>query len=159
MRHGGSMPGFASTMLGDLDSGYSVAALMNGPDEHDATEVVARFALDLHRGASPSPPGDPEPYPPDSRPAPQLQEHAALYGRYRSYNPWLPGFRIEQRESGLTAALAWGDDKALTQVGDAEFRLGEEEWSPERLRFDAVVDGRALRANLSGETYYRSDFT
>ena len=96
---------------------------------------------------------------PTARPAPQLQEHAALYGRYRSYNPWLPGFRIEQRESGLTAALAWGDDKALTQVGDAEFRLGEEEWSPERLRFDAVVDGRALRANLSGETYYRSDFT
>jgi Beta-lactamase len=159
VRHGGSMPGFASTMLGDLGSGYAVAALMNGPDEHDATEVVAQFALDLYRGESPSPPGDPEPYPPDSPPAPELQEHAALYGRYRSYNPWLPGFWIEQRESGLTAALAWGDDKALTQVGDAEFRLGEEEWSPERLRFDAVVDGRALRANLSGETYYRSDFT
>jgi hypothetical protein len=26
------------------------------------------------------------------------------------------------------------------------------------LRFDAVVDGRALRANLSGADYYRSDF-
>jgi len=159
VRHGGSMPGFASTMLGDLGSGFAIAALMNGPDEHDATEVVALFALDLHRGASPSPPGDPEPWPPDSPPAPDVHEYAALYGRYRSYNPWLPGFRIEQRESGLTAALAWGDDKPLTQLGDAEFRLGEEEWSPERLRFDAVVDGRALRANLSGETYYRSDFT
>jgi hypothetical protein len=39
-----------------------------------------------------------------------------------------------------------------------EFRVGEEEWSPERLRFDAFVDGEALQANLSGETYYRSDF-
>ena len=29
------------------------AALMNGPDEHNATEVVARFVLDLHRGAEP----------------------------------------------------------------------------------------------------------
>jgi hypothetical protein len=82
----------------------------------------------------------------------------SFYGRYRSYNPWLPGFRVEQRESGLTASLAWGDDKPLARIGEAEFRVGEEDWSPERLRFDAVVDGRAPRANLPGETYYRSDF-
>lgn len=157
-RHGGSMPGFASTLLGDLDSGIAVAVLMNGPDEHDATETVAHYALALARGEHPDPPGDPEPWPPDSPPAAPLDEHAALYGRYRSYNPWLPGFRIEQRESGLTAALAWGDDKPLTRLGEAEFRVGEEEWSPERLRFDAVVDGQALCANLSGENYYRSDF-
>jgi hypothetical protein len=31
-----------------------------------------------------------------------------------------------------------------------------EERLPERLRFDAVVDGVALRANLSGCDYYRS---
>ena len=156
--HGGSMPGFASSMLGDLDSGYAVAALMNGPDEHNATEVVARFVLDLHSGAEPNRPGDAEPYPPGSPPAPELDMYAAFYGRYRSYNPWMPGFRVEQRENGLTAALAWGDEKPLTPLGGAEFRVGEEDWSPERLRFDAVVDGRALRANLSGETYYRSDF-
>jgi CubicO group peptidase (beta-lactamase class C family) len=159
VRHGGSMPGFASTMLGDLDSGYAVAALMNGPDEHDATEVVAQFVLDLHRGAEPNPPpAVPKPWPPDSPPAPELAEFAAFYGRFRSYNPWLPGFRVEQRESGLTASLAWGDDKPLTRLGEAEFRVGEEEWSPERLSFDAFVDGRALRASLSGEAYYRSDF-
>jgi hypothetical protein len=153
------MPGFASTMLGDLESGCAAAALMNGPDEHDATEVVAQFALDLVRGAAPQPPpADPEPWPPDSPPAPELQEYARLYGRYRSYNPWLPGFRIEQRESGLTASLAWGADKQLTHLAEAEFRLGEEEWSPERLGFDSFVDGKALRANLSGEMYYRSDF-
>jgi hypothetical protein len=145
-------------MLGDLDSGYVVAVLMNGPDERDATEEVARFALDLHRGAEPAPPGDPEPYPPHSPRAAPLADHASFYGRYRSYNPWLPGFRVEQRESGLTASLAWGDDKPLAQIGEAEFRVGEEDWSPERLRFDAVVDGRALRANLSGADYYRSDF-
>ena len=156
--HGGSMPGFASSLLGDLESGLAVAALMNGPDEHNATEVVARFVLDSHRGAAAEPPGDPEPSPPADPPAAPLGEYSAFYGRFRSYNPWLPGFRVEQRESGLTASLAWGDDKPLTQLGDAEFRVGEEEWSPERLRFDAVVDGEALRANLSGETYYRSDF-
>jgi CubicO group peptidase (beta-lactamase class C family) len=158
IRHGGSMPGFASTMLGDLESGYAVAVLMNGPDEHDATELVAQFALDLHRGGEPEPPGDPEPYEPDSPPAEPLEEYAAFYGRYRSYNPWLPGFRIEPRESGLVAACSWGDDKPLARLSEAEFRFGAEEWSPERLRFDAIVDGQALRASLSGETYYRSDF-
>lgn len=157
IRHGGSMPGFASTLLGDLDSGHAVAVLMNGADEHDATEVVADFALDLHRGLKPEPPGDPEP-PPDDPPAPELDEYAPFYGRYRSYNPWLPGFRVEQRGSGLTAALAWGEDRMLTRIGEAEFRVGDVEWSPERLRFDAFVEGRALRANLYGESYYRSDF-
>lgn len=156
--HGGSMPGFSSTLLGDLESGHVVAVLMNGPDEHVATETVAKFALDLCRGTELELPGDPEPDTPASPPAPELAEYAPFYGRYRSYNPWMPGFRIEQRESGLTAQLAWGDDKPLTQLGGAEFRVGEAEWSPERLLFDAVVEGQALRANLSGETYYRSDF-
>jgi CubicO group peptidase (beta-lactamase class C family) len=158
IRHGGSMPGFAATLIGGLDSGYAVAVLMNGPDEHDATDAVARYALDLCRGLEPAPPGDPEPYPPDSPLVPELEDHAALYGRYRSYNPWMPGLRVEQRVSGVAAQMAWGDVKPLTQIGEAEFRVGEEEWSPERLRFDVFVDGRALRANLSGETYYRSDF-
>jgi CubicO group peptidase (beta-lactamase class C family) len=156
--HGGSMPGFSSTLLGDLDSGHVVAVLMNGPDEHLATETVAKFALDLYHGTEPEPPSDPTPDPPAGRPAPELREHGAFYGRYRSYNPWMPGLRVQQRESGLIASMAWGDDQPLTQLGEAEFRVGEEEWSPERLRFDGVVDGRALRANLSGETYYRSDF-
>jgi hypothetical protein len=145
-------------LLGDLDSGVAVATLMNGPDEHDVTELVAQFALDLHRGANPEPPGDAEPWPPESPPAEPLAEYSAFYGRYRSYNPWLPGFRVEQRDSGLTAEMPWGDHKPLIRLGEAEFRVGQDEWAPERLRFDAVVDGQALRADLSGEAYYRSDF-
>ena len=157
IRHGGSMPGFASTLLCDLESGIAVAALMNGPDEHDATEEVARYALATRRGEKPDPPGDPEPYPPDTPLAESRLEHAAFYGRYRSYNPWLPGFRFVQWADGPGAVLAWGEEKPVAKLGEAEFRIGEE-WSPERLRFDAVVDGKALRANLSGEWYYRSDF-
>ena len=34
----------------------------------------------------------------------------------------------------------------LTARGPGEFRVGEPEWSPERLRFDTVIDGRAQRA-------------
>jgi CubicO group peptidase (beta-lactamase class C family) len=158
IRHGGSMPGFASTLLGDLDSGVAVATLMNGPDERDVTEEVAQYALALELGDSPEPPGDPKPYPSDLTLAEPSEEWGAFYGRYRSYNPWLPGFRFVQWAEGPGVVLSWGNEKPLTPLGEAEFRVGAEEWSPERLRFDAVVDGLALRANLSGETYYRSNF-
>jgi hypothetical protein len=42
----------------------------------------------------------------------------------------------------------------LTELGDGRFRVGEER-SLESLHFDAVADGQALRANLSGCDYYR----
>jgi CubicO group peptidase (beta-lactamase class C family) len=159
-RHGGSMPGFGSTMLGDFDAGLGVAVLLNGPDEHDVTAAVASYALELHRGGpTPTPPGDPEETPPGEEPGAEPRaEWSAFYGRFRSYNPWLPGFRIVQRGNDLVLAYPWGGpEDPLTPFGEVDFRVGEE-WSPERLRFDAVVDGRALRANLSGADYYRSDF-
>jgi CubicO group peptidase (beta-lactamase class C family) len=159
-RHGGSMPGFGSTMLGDFEAGLGVAVLLNGPDEHDVTAAVASYALELHRGGpTPTPPGDPEETPPgEDLGGEPREEWSAFYGRFRSYNPWLPGFRIVQRGDDLVLAYPWGGPKdPLTPLGEVDFRVGEE-WSPERLRFDAVVGGRALRANLSGADYYRSDF-
>jgi CubicO group peptidase (beta-lactamase class C family) len=155
-RHGGSMPGQSCTMLGDLETGLAVAVLLNGPDENDVTEDLAESALAQVRGESPSPPGDPEPRRP-TPPAEPLEEWSRLYGRYRTYNPWTPGFRVVQWESGPGLVYSWGQEERLTPLGDDIFRIGEE-WSPERLHFDAFVDGKALRANLSGESYYRSDF-
>ena len=159
-RHGGSMPGFGSTMLGDFDAGLGVAVLLNGPDEHDVTAAVASYALELHRGGpNPTPPCDPEETPPgEDLGGEPREEWSAFYGRFRSYNPWLPGFRIVQRGDDLVLAYPWGGpEDPLTPLGEVDFRVGDER-SPERLRFDAVVDGRALRANLSGADYYRSDF-
>ena len=49
-----------------------------------------------------------------------------------------------------------GWEEPMTPLGGGTFRLGAEDWSPERLGFDAVVDGRALRANRSGCEYYRA---
>jgi CubicO group peptidase (beta-lactamase class C family) len=157
-RHGGSMPGFGSTMLGDLDSGLAAAVLLNGPDEHDVTDAVATYALDLARGADLPPPGDPEETKPEGLGGDLREEWSAFYGRFRSYNPWLPGFRIVLRGDELAAVYSWGQVEPLTEVREAVFRVGEHEWSPERLRFDAIADGKALRADLSGERYYRSDF-
>jgi CubicO group peptidase (beta-lactamase class C family) len=156
--HGGSMPGFTSTLIGDLETGLAVAALMNGPDEHDATEDVAQYALALGRGERADPPGEVQPYPADLPVVDGREELTSFYGRYRSYNPWQPGFRFVQWAGGPGLVLGRGQEKPLVQLGEADFRVGAEEWSPERLRFDAIVDGKALRANLSGERYYRSDF-
>jgi len=41
-------------------------------------------------------------------------------------------------------------------LDDGAFRLGAADHSPERVRFDTVIDGQALRASLSGELYYRA---
>ena len=35
------------------------------------------------------------------------------------------------------------------------YRVGADRLGPERLRFDTVIDGRAIRAWLSGWDYYR----
>jgi CubicO group peptidase (beta-lactamase class C family) len=55
IRHGGSMPGFGATMLGDLDSGLGVAVTVNATDERDLTAEVAAAILGLYRdGVQPS---------------------------------------------------------------------------------------------------------
>ena len=154
IRHGGSMPGQSCTMLGDLETGLAVAVLLNGPDERDVTEELAEYALALALGESPSPPVDPDPRRPTPLAEP-LEEWSHLYGRYGAYNPWTPGFRIVQWQSGPGLVYLWGQEEPLAPLGNETFRVGAG-WSPERLRFDAVADGQALRANLSGETYYRS---
>jgi CubicO group peptidase (beta-lactamase class C family) len=236
IRHGGSMPGFGSTMLGDLEAGLGVAVLVNGTDEGDLTEDVAEAALALYRdGASPPPPADPlvvekaseyegtfvaddhrlalradgkhlvladadpvalEPRGDDGflvdhpdfarfllrfrrrdgsvvqathgstvytregaeRPDPKPpREWLAYAGHYRAYNPWLPTFRaVLQGDELILDWPSWGPFDPLTPLEDGSFRVGAEEWSPERVRFDAIVDGKALRADLAGcGEYYR----
>ncbi len=88
----------------------------------------------------------------------------AFPGHYRSHNPWATNFRVLLRKGQLWLALPGGDadgigdEEPLLPVGDPDaalFRIGEDTASPERLRFDTVVGGEALRANLSGCDYYR----
>jgi hypothetical protein len=50
------------------------------------------------------------------------------------------------------------DEQPLVPLSDGSFRAGADETSPERVRFDAVVDGKALRAVLS-DGHYERDFT
>jgi D-alanyl-D-alanine carboxypeptidase len=230
IRHGGSMPGFGTTMLGDLDSGLGVAVAVNATDEQDLTEGVAEAILELYRDGALPPVPDPlavdsaadyagvytgaagrlrvsaegnhlfldgDPLEPrrsdrfladrpdlslyflrfrregrrvvavvhggdvyrqegvraDVAPAPPDEWHA-YPGHYRAYNPWYSNFRVVLRAGELLVIFPWGMELTLEPLPDQSFRVGEE-WSPERMRFGALVDGQALVVDFSGERYYR----
>jgi CubicO group peptidase (beta-lactamase class C family) len=84
------------------------------------------------------------------------QEWDAYPGHYRSHNPWLSNFRIILRKGALVLVNPPGDEEPLALLGNGVFRVGEDERSPERIRFDAIINGQALRANLSGGECYRT---
>jgi CubicO group peptidase (beta-lactamase class C family) len=82
-------------------------------------------------------------------------------GRYSSWNPWLPGFRVHLRRGRLWLAFAGeaatdaGGDGALEPLPDGTFRAGEA-WSPDRVAFDTVIDGKAQRVMFDAAPYYRT---
>jgi len=78
----------------------------------------------------------------------------AYPGHYRTANPWEPNFRIVLRKGKLVFLTTEGEEE-VTPLGGGEFRVGQE-YSAERLRFDTVIKGKALQANLSGIPYFRT---
>src|SRR5207247_5145642 len=78
----------------------------------------------------------------------------AYPGHYRTPNPWEPNFRIVLRKGRLVFLTTEGEEE-VTPLGGGEFRVGQE-CSAERLRFDTVIKGKALQANLSGIPYFRT---
>lgn len=82
------------------------------------------------------------------------EEWKAYPGHYRTPNPWEPNFRIVLRK-GRLVYLGAEDEEEVTPLEGGVFRVGEE-FSAERLRFDTVIDGKALQANLSGIPYART---
>jgi hypothetical protein len=80
----------------------------------------------------------------------------AYCGHYCSHNPWLTNFRIILRKGRLILVFPSGEEEALVPVGDGIFRVGEDQLSPERIRFDVIINNQSLRANFSCGEYYRS---
>ena len=77
-------------------------------------------------------------------------------GHYRARNPELSNFRITVRKGVLTLLHPWGNTLPLVPKADSDFRIGDDELSPENLVFSAIADGRALRADYTGCPYYRT---
>jgi CubicO group peptidase (beta-lactamase class C family) len=86
-------------------------------------------------------------------------EWLAFPGHYRTHTPWTPNFRVVLRKGELRLIWPHGDELVLRPEG-AGFRLDDDPWYPERIAFDTVVDGVALRAGwTSGEDYAYRFFT
>jgi hypothetical protein len=87
-------------------------------------------------------------------------EWKAFPGHYRSHNPWTTSFRVVLRQGRLWLLLSSEPDgldaqQPLVPLDDGWFRCGEDARIPERIRFDTIVDGNALRATLSLCDFYR----
>ena len=91
-------------------------------------------------------------------PAEPPEEWASFTGHYRTYNPWMPSFRIVLRKGRLVLTAPWETegDPELVPLDDGSFRVGREEWRPDRVRFDTIVEGAALRAVYNEAAWYRS---
>jgi len=75
----------------------------------------------------------------------------ALTGYFENDDPWRGSFRVMAQGP----ALFIDGTTPVVPIGKGLYRTGEEAWSPERLRFDAFVDGRPQRAIASGVDFQR----
>ena len=78
------------------------------------------------------------------------EEWEAYVGHYRSSSHWFPSLRVLLRKGTLYVPEMGA---SLSPLGEGLFGSGQ---SPERLRFDTIVDGKALRVNVSGGDFYRA---
>ena len=77
-------------------------------------------------------------------------------GHYRSFNPWAPDIRVFERNGDLfLVSYPAGTEDRLVETRSDRFLVGEEP-APHRVHFDAPIDGRTLRATISGAPYYRT---
>jgi len=77
-------------------------------------------------------------------------------GHYRSHNPWLTNFRVVLRKGSLFIIHPWYIDEILHPLEPGLFRIGADPRSPEFIRFELILAGKAMRANLSGGAYCRT---
>ncbi len=80
----------------------------------------------------------------------------AYPGHYRAQVPYDSNYRVVIRKGGLLLVSPEGYEEPLVPLEGRVFRVGADPTAPERVRFEDLVSGRALRLNLSGTDYYRS---
>jgi D-alanyl-D-alanine carboxypeptidase len=88
------------------------------------------------------------------------KEYASYVGHFVNNGPEGPVARVFVRNGRLMMLLSEDEDavpEPLEPVAPALFRIGKAEYSPERARFDTVIDGQALRLFVSGVPLYRKD--
>jgi hypothetical protein len=93
----------------------------------------------------------------DFAPRPEWQP---FVGHYRSCSVWHPDLRVIERKGKLLLSAPWVEAPAceleLVPLGEALFRVGTDEWRPDRLRFDAFVDDQATRVFYNQAPLHRA---
>ena len=84
-------------------------------------------------------------------------EYAAYAGRYVNHNPEEGAVRIFVRKGQLFLDTGMGPGQRLLPAGPAIFRPAAPDFNPERISFDSIVEGHALRLFRSGMPMYRMD--
>jgi hypothetical protein len=78
---------------------------------------------------------------------------AMLAGRYVNDSPWNGMAPVVERGGKL-----WiGTETPMTPIGDNLWRVGEDDWSPERGSFANFIDGRPQTFSFSGVLFDRHD--
>ena len=77
-------------------------------------------------------------------------EFSRFVGVYRSDSPWGGTSRVYVLKGRLVV-----DGAALTPIGGAMFRVGDEDWSPLTAEFLQVFQGRARLLRLAGSDSWR----
>jgi CubicO group peptidase (beta-lactamase class C family) len=172
--HQGDCPGFCSFAYACPETGVGVVALGNGPwrptDDPASPWALVAHGLALLRAAvlgldppadpPDPPPGGPEPAAtePPAPPAGELPaELAPLVGTYGAWNPWVPQVVVRAGGDGLVLVWPEGDIEPLAPLAGGGFRLGDDPASPDRVHFQAEVEGRPMRAVVSGWPFDRVD--
>jgi D-alanyl-D-alanine carboxypeptidase len=94
--------------------------------------------------------------PPDAAP----QEWLAYPGLYRNDDPWIPTLRVVLRKGQLALQFPVelsdeAGEAELQPLEDGWFAVGEP-WQPRRIRFDRLVEGKAVVAEFNAGRWYRS---
>jgi len=85
---------------------------------------------------------------------------SAFTGLYRNDDPWCPVLRVVLRKGrlALQCPLEPSDEAGEAELEPLDggwFAVGET-WRPRRIRFDRIVEGRAVVAEYNGGRWYRS---
>ncbi len=92
---------------------------------------------------------------------PAYADLAAAVGRYRSFTPWFPTFRLVLRDGTLFLIAPGGieaptEDVPLVPLEPGVFRMGREDWVPDHLTFGPKVDGRVIEVMLGDCRFSRT---
>lgn len=133
------MQSLAGPFFASADPRFATTGLLFEAEER---EVVRAWANEVEFVRGP---------PPHAYHAPPPADLTRLAGVYDSDNAWSGTIWVIARAGKLWLNNA----EPLTLLDDGSWRAGTDEWSPERVRFDGVIDGRPTRLLLSGSPYVR----